>query len=133
EAEAARPGEVLDHAFIREHTVGFDALAADIAATDWEQIEAQSGLTREQLLEAAEIYMLAERVIVCWAMGVTQHRDAVATIQQIVNLLLLRGQIGLPGAGACPVRGHSNVQGDRTMGIVEKPSDAFLDRLGEVV
>lgn len=129
-AEDARPGEVLDHAFLRDHTDGFAALVADLRATEWSEIERQSGLRREQLAEVADVYVAAERVIVCWAMGLTQHRHAVATIQQIVNLLLLRGNIGRPGAGACPVRGHSNVQGDRTVGITEAPSATFLDRLG---
>ncbi|HEY1394432.1 MAG TPA: FdhF/YdeP family oxidoreductase [Methylibium sp.] len=123
---------VLDHTFIAEHTTGFDALAADVRAETWEAIETESGLSREQLREAAEVYARAERVIACWGMGITQHQHSVATIQMIANLLLLRGNIGRPGAGACPVRGHSNVQGDRTMGIHEKPAPAFLDRLGQV-
>ncbi|MGR2078124.1 hypothetical protein ACUX1T_24815, partial [Salmonella enterica] len=93
-------------------------------------LEAQSGLTRAQIEQAADLYAGSERVIACWGMGITQHRHSVATIQMIVNLLLLRGNLGRPGAGACPVRGHSNVQGDRTMGIYEKPAPAFLDRLG---
>ena len=81
--------------------------------------------------EAAQVYFNSERVIVCWAMGLTQHNNAVGNIQEIVNLMLLRGQVGKPGAGFCPVRGHSNVQGDRTVGIWERPTDAFLDKLGE--
>lgn len=131
DAEADKPGEVLDHAFIREHTHGFDAFADDIRATSWDQITEQSGLSREQLQALADDYLTSERVIVCWAMGLTQHKHAVPTIQMAVNLLLLRGNLGRPGAGACPVRGHSNVQGDRTMGIIERPSAAFLDKLGE--
>ena len=129
EEEARRPGEVLDRAFIREHTAGFEEFAAALEAVGWPDIVEQSGITREQIREAAEIFMRSERTIVCWAMGLTQHRNAVSNVQEIVNLLLLRGQIGRPGAGACPVRGHSNVQGDRTMGIWERPSDAFLDAL----
>jgi molybdopterin-dependent oxidoreductase alpha subunit len=129
-AEDAAPGRVLDRDFIAAHTDGFAALAADLRATPWEEIERHSGLTRAELEEAARVYVEADAVIVCWAMGLTQHRHAVATIQQITNLLLLRGNIGRPGAGACPVRGHSNVQGDRTVGITEAPSPAFLERLG---
>ena len=122
----------LDQAFIREHTTGFEAFAADLRAQPWAPLEAASGLTRAQIEQAAQIYAGSARVIACWGMGITQHRHSVATIQMIVNLLLLRGNLGRPGAGACPVRGHSNVQGDRTMGIHEKPPAAFLDRLGEV-
>jgi anaerobic selenocysteine-containing dehydrogenase len=90
-------------------------------------------VSREQIEAAAQIFAESERTICCWAMGLTQHKNAVANIQEIVNLMLLRGQIGKPGAGVCPVRGHSNVQGDRTMGIWERPTEAFLDRLGEAV
>ncbi len=132
EAESTYPGKVLDHEFIREHTAGFEELVRDIENTSWESIEIQSGLSREQLLRAADIYVKSKRVIICWAMGLTQHKHAVPTIQQVVNLLLLRGNLGKPGAGACPVRGHSNVQGDRTVGITERPKPAFLDKLAEV-
>ncbi|MDN3919036.1 FdhF/YdeP family oxidoreductase [Roseateles violae] len=123
---------LLDRAFIAAHTSGIDALLEDLRAESWDLIIAESGLTKAQIDEAAAIYAKAERVICCWGMGITQHRHAVATIQMIANLLLLRGHLGRPGAGVCPVRGHSNVQGDRTMGIYEKPAAAFLDRLGEV-
>jgi molybdopterin-dependent oxidoreductase alpha subunit len=123
---------LLDHDFIREHTHGIDAFLARVQAQDWAPLEAASGLTRAQIEQAADLYASSERVIACWGMGITQHRHSVATIQMIVNLLLLRGNLGRPGAGACPVRGHSNVQGDRTMGIFERPAPAFLDRLGEV-
>lgn len=119
----------LDHAFIAQHTVGFDALAADLRAESWTLLVQESGLTEAQIRAAADVYRHAERAIVCWGMGITQHVDSVATIQMLGNLLLLRGNIGRPGAGACPVRGHSNVQGDRTMGIWEKPPAALLDRL----
>ncbi|MFY2764442.1 FdhF/YdeP family oxidoreductase [Arenimonas sp. MALMAid1274] len=119
-----------DHAFIAAHTEGYAALCADVEAEDWAVIEAESGLSRAQIEEAAEVYAASRASIVCWAMGITQHRNSVATIQMLVNLLLVGGNLGKPGAGACPVRGHSNVQGDRTMGIYEQPSDAFLDRLG---
>lgn len=132
EAEAADPGKVLDHAFIREHTDGFEAFAEQVRAADWATIETQSGLTRDQLREAAQVYINAKSVIACWAMGLTQHKHAVATIQMVVNLLLLRGNVGRAGAGACPVRGHSNVQGDRTMGIIERPTAGFTDALRRV-
>src|SRR6185369_9952197 len=116
EPEAARPGEGLDRDFIRDHTHGFEALAADLRATSWDEITSASGVAREQIRAAAEIALRSRATICCWAMGLTQQPAAVATIQQIVNFLLLRGNIGRPGAGVCPVRGHSNVQGDRTMG-----------------
>ena len=131
-AVAMQRPRVLDVDFIAEHTAGFDAFIAELRAQPWEPLEAQSGLTRAQIEQAADLYASSERVIACWGMGITQHRHSVATIQMIVNLLLLRGNLGRPGAGACPVRGHSNVQGDRTMGIYEKPAPAFLDRLGAV-
>jgi molybdopterin-dependent oxidoreductase alpha subunit len=129
EEEARRPGEVLDRAFLREFTNGFDLYAAAIHETSWEEITEESGIAREQIRAAARVLIESERTIFCWAMGLTQHRNAVANIQEIVNLLLLRGQIGKPGAGACPVRGHSNVQGDRTMGIWERPTETFLNDL----
>jgi molybdopterin-dependent oxidoreductase alpha subunit len=132
EAEAERPGQVLDHAFLDASTTGFDAYRAAIQATPWDVITAQSGVAEADIRRAAAIYAGAERVIACWAMGLTQHRNAVSNVQEIVNLMLLRGNIGRPGAGLCPVRGHSNVQGDRTVGITSRPAAAFLDRLGEV-
>jgi molybdopterin-dependent oxidoreductase alpha subunit len=119
----------LDRTFITEKTDGFDAFAASLAEVSWESITAQSGIAREQIEQLAELVAANERIIACWAMGLTQHKHAVATIQEVVNLLLLRGSIGKPGAGLCPVRGHSNVQGDRTMGIFEKPAAWFLDAL----
>lgn len=127
--ERERPGTVFDHAFITRHSEGLDAWLAAVEASDWAQIEAQSGLPRSDIEQAARLYVGAERVIACWAMGITQHRHSVATIQEIANLMLLRGNIGRPGAGLCPVRGHSNVQGDRTMGINERPPTALLDAL----
>ncbi|WP_313086106.1 FdhF/YdeP family oxidoreductase [Pseudomonas sp.] len=129
EAQASGGPAVFDHAFIEAHTSGLERYLAVLDATRWETIEQQSGLGLAELEEAARIYRDAERVIVCWAMGITQHRHSVATIQEITNLLLLRGNLGKPGAGLCPVRGHSNVQGDRTMGIHERPSAALLDAL----
>jgi molybdopterin-dependent oxidoreductase alpha subunit len=130
EQEEQRPGQVLDHEFISHFTTGFGELAASIKSASWDEIVEQSGIARTQIAEAAQIFIESERTILCWAMGLTQHKNAVANIQEIVNLILLRGQIGKPGAGLCPVRGHSNVQGDRTMGIWERPTDVFLDNLG---
>ncbi|MGB8169452.1 MAG: FdhF/YdeP family oxidoreductase [Chthoniobacteraceae bacterium] len=129
-AEDARPGAIFDHAFIRESTVGYEEFIADLRATTWEEILAGSGLTRVQIRGAAEMAISAKRIICCWAMGLTQHKNAVGTIQEVVNFLLLGGNIGRPGAGPCPVRGHSNVQGDRTMGIWEKMGAAFMEKLG---
>src|SRR4029450_1797895 len=130
EQERQHPGKVLDHEFISSQTLGFKEFADALDATTWEDIVAQSGVARNEIEAAARVFIESERTIFCWAMGLTQHRNAVSNIQEIVNLMLLRGQIGKPGAGLCPVRGHSNVQGDRTMGIWESPSSAFLDRLG---
>ena len=129
EAEEARPGEVFAHAFIETHTEGFEALLEDLRAEDWDRIVEGSGIGLTQIREVAELIMANERVIVCWAMGLTQHKNAVGSIQEIVNLLLLKGSIGKPGAGTCPVRGHSNVQGDRSMGIWERPPKPLLDAL----
>ncbi|HEX8069052.1 MAG TPA: FdhF/YdeP family oxidoreductase [Pyrinomonadaceae bacterium] len=128
-AERRAPGAVLDHEFIETHTHGFDEFVAALDSVSWEEIETASGVARAELRAAADVYVQSERVIVCWAMGLTQHKNAVANIQEIVNLLLLRGNVGRAGAGACPVRGHSNVQGDRTMGIWERPTEAFLEAL----
>jgi len=121
----------LDQEFIAAYTIGFDAFADSVSAVSWNDIVEQSGVSQEQIEQAAQIFIESKRTIFCWAMGLTQHRNAVANIQEIVNLMLLRGQVGQPGAGFCPVRGHSNVQGDRTMGIWERPTAVFLDRLGE--
>jgi len=124
---AAGGAGVLDHAFIAEHTLGLDELRADLAATQWAEIETSSGLSRAAIEGAADLYARAERVILCYGMGLTQHSNGTSNVQQIANLLLLRGNIGREGAGICPLRGHSNVQGDRTVGITEKPSAALLD------
>ncbi|OIN05563.1 FdhF/YdeP family oxidoreductase [Oceanisphaera psychrotolerans] len=131
DAEALARGEagLLDRDFIERHTSGLDDYLAEVAATPWEQIVEQSGLSREQITQAARVHAGAKRVIVTWAMGITQHKHSVATIRELVNLQLLRGQLGKPGAGLCPVRGHSNVQGNRTVGINEKPDTAFLARM----
>src|SRR5436190_8695786 len=128
--EEARPGTVFDSDFIRAYTPGYDEFVADLRATDWDDILVSSGVTRDKIRAAAEIAMQSKRIICCWAMGLTQHKNAVATIQEIINFLLLGGNIGRQGAGPCPVRGHSNVQGDRTMGIWERMNDKFLDKLG---
>jgi molybdopterin-dependent oxidoreductase alpha subunit len=129
--EALAKGEapVFDLDFIAQHTDGVDAYLELLDNSSWDALVEQSGLSLDELQHAALAYRRAERVIMCWAMGITQHRHSVAIIQEIVNLQLLRGQIGRPGAGLCPVRGHSNVQGDRTMGINERPAAAFLDAL----
>jgi molybdopterin-dependent oxidoreductase alpha subunit len=129
-AEDRSPGSVFDHDFIRAHTFGFDAFVADLRAASWDDILFSSGVTREQIRAAAGIARKAKRIICCWAMGLTQHKNAVATIQEIMNFLLLGGNIGRPGAGPCPVRGHSNVQGDRTMGIWERMNEKFMKKLG---
>ncbi len=123
--------DALDHEFIKTYTTGFDEFVSALQTVSWNEIVEQSGVAKDQIEKAAEIFVASERTIFCWAMGLTQHRNAVANIQEIVNLMLLRGQIGKPGAGVCPVRGHSNVQGDRTVGIWERPTELFLDRLGE--
>ncbi|CAO5230006.1 Uncharacterized oxidoreductase MT2968 [Frankia sp. AgKG'84/4] len=131
DAEDAAPGTVLDHDFIDAHSTGFDAFAEHVRThLGDDEIAAVTGLAAAEIDELARRMLAAERVVVCWAMGLTQHAGAVATIQEVVNVLLMRGNIGRPGAGVCPVRGHSNVQGDRTMGIWERPTTAFLDALG---
>ena len=127
--EEAEPGTIFDHDFIETYCDGFDEACRAWRSLQWSEIESQSGLTREELEHFASDVVAAKSVVVCWAMGITQHRNAVATIREIVNFLLLRGNIGRPGAGPSPIRGHSNVQGDRTMGIWEKMPDAFLDKL----
>lgn len=122
----------LDEDFIRTHTHGFEEFAQRARADDdWDETLRATGLTREEIERALAMVLDSRRTIVCWAMGLTQHKHSVPTIQEVVNFLLLRGNIGRPGAGVCPVRGHSNVQGDRTMGIFERPAPAFLDALEE--
>ncbi len=131
EAEETQPGQ-LDHTFITQHTVGFGELQKDIATTGWQEIVQQCGILQEEITRAANTYLHAKKTIICWCMGVTQNKHAVLTIQYIINLALLKGNIGRTGAGLAPVRGHSNVQGDRTMGIFEKPRKEFLDALERV-
>ncbi|MFH0176704.1 FdhF/YdeP family oxidoreductase [Streptomyces cacaoi] len=119
----------LDEAFIAQHTHGFEEFADAARTADWDETLTATGLTRAEIEETLRMVLASERTIVCWAMGLTQHKHSVPTIREVVNFLLLRGNIGRPGAGVCPVRGHSNVQGDRTMGIFERPAPAFLDAL----
>ena len=121
--------DALDHDFLAEYTTGFEAYAAHVADLDWVKVEASTGLTRAQVAEAARMIADSPATVTCWAMGITQHHNAVGTIKEIVNVALLQGNIGRPGAGVCPVRGHSNVQGDRTMGIWERVPGHFLDAL----
>jgi len=131
EREAA--GEkVLDHDFIAEHTVGIEAIRADAMAQDWAEIVRVSGLDEAQIRRCAEIYIRSKATIICYGMGLTQHQQGSRLLQQVSNLLLLRGNYGKPGAGIAPIRGHSNVQGDRTVGIDEKPSQHYLDRVRDV-
>jgi molybdopterin-dependent oxidoreductase alpha subunit len=123
---------VLDREFIKDHTTGIDELLADVEATSWEAIEEGSGLSRSDIEFVGNVYAKAERVIINYGMGITQHRHGTGNVQQIVNLLLLRGNIGRKGAGISPLRGHSNVQGDRTVGITEVPNDELLDGIARV-
>ena len=129
-AEEQNPGSVFDRAFIESCCVGYEPFLEELRGIDWRQIEESSGLDREQIRKAAKIAIQCDRIICCWAMGLTQHRNSVATIEEVMNFLLLKGNIGRPGSGACPVRGHSNVQGDRTMGISSRMEKAFLKDLG---
>jgi molybdopterin-dependent oxidoreductase alpha subunit len=131
ERERAGHDSAIDRDFIQNFTEGFEALLADLQAASWEEIEENSGLTRYQLRVAADMYAASKRTICAWCLGMTQHRNGVDNVSMIVNLLLVGGHIGRPGAGTVCVRGHSNVQGDRTMGIWERPPKAFLDALGK--
>jgi molybdopterin-dependent oxidoreductase alpha subunit len=131
--DAASPGSrVLDHEFIAAHTHGFEAFAADLRGTEWSAIEATCGLSREALQSVAVAYAKSSATILSYGMGITQHTKGTSSVQQIANLLLLRGNFGKPGAGICPLRGHSNVQGDRTVGITEKPNGALLEAIERV-
>jgi molybdopterin-dependent oxidoreductase alpha subunit len=132
EAQSNGTQRVLDAGFIAEHTHGFEAFAESMRATTWEEIERHSQLTRAALEAAARVYAQANAAMVLYGMGITQHRSGVHNVQMLSNLLLLRGNIGRPGAGICPIRGHSNVQGQRTVGITEKPELAPLDKLKEL-
>ncbi|RZT11218.1 oxidoreductase alpha (molybdopterin) subunit [Duganella sp. CF402] len=128
---AGQPG-LLDRDFIAQHTSGYEAFEQDLRAESWDVLLAESGVPRAQIEQLSDIYIKGKNVISTWGMGLTQHKNALKAIQMLSNLMMMRGQIGRLGAGLCPVRGHSNVQGDRTMGIEEKPTKAFLDRLQNV-
>ena len=129
EAEKKNPGSVFDLDFIKDKTLGYEALVENIEQQDFHALVKEAGVPEELIRESAQLLINKKRIIICWAMGLTQHKNGVQNIREVVNLLLLKGSIGKKGAGTCPVRGHSNVQGDRTMGIWEKPKDAFLDNL----
>jgi molybdopterin-dependent oxidoreductase alpha subunit len=133
EAEKANPGTVFDHEFIKDKTLGINEFLRDLVQQDFNELVKRSGVPENLVREAARLCIAKQKIIICWAMGLTQHKNAVGNVQEIVNLLLLKGAIGKPGAGTCPVRGHSNVQGDRTMGIWEAPKPAFLDKMKEVI
>ncbi len=126
-AKVVLDNDGVNHSFVEEHTEGFDDWVEHISSVKWEDITKQSGIEKEHIIEIGNSVINANNMIICWAMGVTQHENAVATIQEITNLLLMGGHFGRPGAGACPVRGHSNVQGDRTVGINHNPPSSFLD------
>ncbi len=130
--EAKHEGQILDQEFIDSQTEGFGEFKANLEKKSIEELSQQAGISLEQITQTVELLKNKKRIIACWAMGLTQHKNAVDTIKEVVNLLLLKGSIGKEGAGTCPVRGHSNVQGDRTMGIYEKPSPQFLDKLQDV-
>lgn len=130
--EELAPGTVFDQPFIDANTQGYDAYIAHLKTQQLSQLIADSGVEAELVQQAAEVLYHKKKIIACWAMGLTQHKNAVDTIREVVNLLLLKGSIGKPGAGTCPVRGHSNVQGDRTMGIYEQPAAALLDKIQSV-
>lgn len=130
QAEEANPGTVFDHEFIKNNTTSYEEYIANIKQyNDLEKLSEACGISLEQIKQTAEVLKNKNKIIACWAMGLTQHKNAVDTIREVVNLLLLKGSIGKPGAGTCPVRGHSNVQGDRTMGIFEKPPKVLLDSI----
>jgi molybdopterin-dependent oxidoreductase alpha subunit len=129
EKEDAEPNSVFNHQFIKEKTDGIDALLKDLDTYSIDDLIPQTGLTLKEIEKATELIINNDKIIICWAMGLTQHKNAVDNIREIVNILLLKGSIGKKGAGTCPVRGHSNVQGDRTMGIWEKPPASFLNNL----
>jgi anaerobic selenocysteine-containing dehydrogenase len=124
EREAADEA-ILDHDFIAGHTEGFAALKADIETQDWADMVAVSGISEDQIRRCADIYIRSKATIICYGMGITQHELGSRLVQQIANILLLKGNFGRPGAGISPIRGHSNVQGDRTVGIDEKPTPAL--------
>ncbi len=132
EEEEKTPGQVLDRAFIEQYTSGFDAFKKSLSQFSLNEMAAQCGVPLEQIREAVGMFRNTRKFIICLAMGLTQHRDSVDTLNELVNLLLLKGSIGIEGGGASPIRGHSNVQGDRTVGVWEKPKPEFLDSLKKV-
>ncbi|MDP5093395.1 MAG: FdhF/YdeP family oxidoreductase [Polaribacter sp.] len=129
EQEELHPNSVFNHAFIQEKTAGFNDFLNDLDRYSIEELLPQTGISFEKIKETSNLIINNEKIIICWAMGLTQHKNAVDNIRELVNILLLKGSIGKKGAGTCPVRGHSNVQGDRTMGIWERPKKEFLDSL----
>lgn len=129
EEEQKNPGKIFDHQFINEHTSGYENFIESLQLNSFDSCVNMSGVEENLIRGAAQLIKENKKIIVCWAMGLTQHKNAVDNVKEIVNLLLLKGSIGIPGAGVCPVRGHSNVQGDRTMGIWEKMPDAFMQKL----
>jgi molybdopterin-dependent oxidoreductase alpha subunit len=131
EEEGANPGTVFDHDFIAEHTDGYDKLIAELKLADFKELVAMSGVDEVKVREVAQLFIRKKKIIICWAMGLTQHENGVQNIREVVNILLLKGSIGIEGGGTCPVRGHSNVQGDRTMNIWEKPKAAYIDKIEE--
>ncbi|MBT3583952.1 MAG: FdhF/YdeP family oxidoreductase [Halobacteriovoraceae bacterium] len=130
EREIQNPGKVLDGPFIDEYTENFDQFKLDLDTYDLKYLISESGVSRGEIEKLVDLLQFKKKIIICWAMGLTQHKNSVSCIQEVVNLLLIKGAIGKEGAGVCPVRGHSNVQGDRTMGIYERPSPEFSERLG---
>jgi len=129
ELDESEPNQWIDHDFIAQHTSGYDEFVQALETVTWSEIVTHSGIDEGTIREIAEVYGRSKASIACWAMGLTQHENGVENIREVVNLLLLKGNVGRLGAGACPVRGHSNVQGDRTVGIVERPSEALLSAL----
>lgn len=130
--EEKNPGKIFDTEFIKNNTSGYQEFISELRKQDLDSLAENCGLSLEEISKAVNLIINSKKIIYCWAMGLTQHKNAVDNIAEIINFLLLKGSIGKPGAGACPVRGHSNVQGDRTMGIYEKPKKEFLDKLREV-
>ncbi len=131
-ATVGQPGKVLDLNFIKQYTAGYEAFVKSLDQFELNELASQCGLTVAQIQEAVDLFKYTPKLIICWAMGLTQHRNSVETINEVINLLLLKGSIGIEGGGASPIRGHSNVQGDRTMGIWERPKPEFLDALKRV-
>jgi formate dehydrogenase major subunit len=128
----AKGEKILDHAFLAEHTLGMEAVRDEVMTLDWADLVAHSGIEEAQIRRCAEIYIRSKATIICYGMGLTQHQLGSQLLQQVANILLLKGNYGRPGAGISPIRGHSNVQGDRTVGIDEKPTQVYLDRVRDV-